>query len=185
MVRACHLIWTTYGWWLPNDPRGSWSQEVWQPTIRGLGDRHLGRRPKQPTPSALRRWLDCAQHSLKHEPVVLDGTAAREAVRGIGEQVERHRYTILALAVLPDHAHVVVRRHAHQHTRIVAGLKAVSSRRVRQHLGAEGGTPVWARGYWVRFLDEDNHIRAAVRYVDRNPVRMGLRAQRWPFVIPF
>ena len=23
IVIAHHLIWTAYGWWLPNDPRGS------------------------------------------------------------------------------------------------------------------------------------------------------------------
>ena len=28
MVRAYHAIFTTYGFWLPNDPRGSWSDFV-------------------------------------------------------------------------------------------------------------------------------------------------------------
>jgi hypothetical protein len=26
MIAGYHLIWTAYGWWLPNDPRGSTSQ---------------------------------------------------------------------------------------------------------------------------------------------------------------
>ena len=26
MVIAQHLVFTTYGFWLPNDPRGSWSE---------------------------------------------------------------------------------------------------------------------------------------------------------------
>src|SRR5437899_6098149 len=28
MVLASHVIFTTYGFWLPNDPRGSWSDFV-------------------------------------------------------------------------------------------------------------------------------------------------------------
>ncbi len=28
MIRANHLIFTAYGFWLPNDPRGSWSNYV-------------------------------------------------------------------------------------------------------------------------------------------------------------
>ena len=34
MIYAFHLTWTTYGHWFPNDPRGSWSQEVWQPALK-------------------------------------------------------------------------------------------------------------------------------------------------------
>jgi hypothetical protein len=28
MVAGYHLIWTVYGYWLPNDPRGSTSREI-------------------------------------------------------------------------------------------------------------------------------------------------------------
>jgi len=28
MIRAYHAIFTAYGFWLPNDPRGSWSDFV-------------------------------------------------------------------------------------------------------------------------------------------------------------
>ena len=28
MVHGYHVIWGTYGFWLPNDPRGSWSDFV-------------------------------------------------------------------------------------------------------------------------------------------------------------
>ena len=28
LVIAYHLIWTAYGWWLPNDPRGSGSVTI-------------------------------------------------------------------------------------------------------------------------------------------------------------
>src|SRR5437016_3459581 len=37
MVLGYHAIWGVYGFWLPNDPRGSWSKEVWAPQLRTFG----------------------------------------------------------------------------------------------------------------------------------------------------
>lgn len=186
MIRAFHFIWTCYGWWFPNDPRGSWSDEVWQPTIRDLGERHLGRRPIQPTPAALRRWLADAQRHLRHDPVVLDGTAACAAANGIGRAAQRYGYVAHALCVMPDHAHSVVRWHARGYERMVADMKSWASRWVRRSMDVPTGQrrPIWSRGYWVRFLGDDAAIRSAVRYVERNPTAVGLRRQRWSFLVP-
>jgi len=48
LVIAYHLIWTVYGWWLPNDPRGSGSSIVRNPAIGPLGELHHGRKVNQP-----------------------------------------------------------------------------------------------------------------------------------------
>lgn len=37
MVRAYHLILSVCGFWLPNDPRGSWSVTVRNPDLRPFG----------------------------------------------------------------------------------------------------------------------------------------------------
>jgi hypothetical protein len=44
MVVGHHLVWTVYGWWLPNDPRGSSSHEVRVPQVAELGELHHGRK---------------------------------------------------------------------------------------------------------------------------------------------
>jgi hypothetical protein len=36
-VIAYHLIWTNYGTWLGNDPRGSGSRSVYTPALAALG----------------------------------------------------------------------------------------------------------------------------------------------------
>ena len=198
MILGYHLTWTAYGWWFPNDPRGSWSKEVWVPQVRDLGEAHFGRRPVQPTSQALRAWLAKAQPNLKHQPVILDGPTARAAATGVRDQVARHGYRVWALCVMPDHAHVVVGRHAHSPPRIAAGLKAEASKHVRTHLGLTRSrapedfhqrrrdrVPIWTRGYWVRFLNDEAAIRAAIRYVESNPAEWGLPRQRWSFVVPF
>ncbi len=48
IVIAYHLIWTAYGWWLPNDPRGSTSRRVASDLLAELGELHHGRRKIQP-----------------------------------------------------------------------------------------------------------------------------------------
>ena len=132
---------------------------------------------------------------LRHQPVVLDGPAARAAAVGIRSQVDRHDYHLYALALMPDHVHVVFKRHATSYEQVIRGLKAVPGRSVRSHGGVDTGQgstdfnerrritkPVWSRGYWIRYLNTSVVITAAIDYVQRNPVRLGLPAQRWSFV---
>jgi hypothetical protein len=49
MVAGYHLIWTAYGFWLPNDIRGSTSQMVRIDSVASLGEAHFGRKLWQPS----------------------------------------------------------------------------------------------------------------------------------------
>lgn len=51
MVVGYHLIWTAYGCWLPNDPRGSTSRDVRSVQLQDLGELHFGRKKMQPARS--------------------------------------------------------------------------------------------------------------------------------------
>ena len=55
MVAGYHLIWTVYGYWLPNDPRGSTSHNIRVELIKALGDIYFGRKLNQPS-SASPSW---------------------------------------------------------------------------------------------------------------------------------
>ena len=67
MVIAYHLIWTAYGWWLPNDPRGSMSQGIATDVLTQLGEVHYGRKKIQPAGWEIREFYQRAQSLLKHE----------------------------------------------------------------------------------------------------------------------
>ena len=58
MVLAYHLVWTLYGWWLPNDPRGSMSHFVERDVIFELGNLHYGRKKIQPTSREIRAFYE-------------------------------------------------------------------------------------------------------------------------------
>ena len=60
IVAAYHLIWTAYGWWLPNDPRGSSSHEIRVERLEDLGDLHYGRKRIQPPSREIREFYERA-----------------------------------------------------------------------------------------------------------------------------
>ena len=43
----------------------------------------------------------------------------------------------------------------------------------------------FARGEWKAFLDTPEDILRAIAYVENNPIKEGLKPQKWPFVMPF
>jgi len=67
LVIAYHLVMTAYGWWLPNDPRGSTSKRVASVSLEGLGEHHFGRRTKQPPSKDIRRFYREAEEVLTHD----------------------------------------------------------------------------------------------------------------------
>src|SRR6188474_3471484 len=74
-VLAYHLIITTYGFWLPNDPRGSWSDYVraWELFLfGGPATRTQERRSLARDPHDVAKRLELKKH-LAREPVVFTG----------------------------------------------------------------------------------------------------------------
>jgi hypothetical protein len=43
----------------------------------------------------------------------------------------------------------------------------------------------WAERGWKVKLYTPDQMRAAIRYVEQNPIRAGFRPQRWSFVVPY
>src|SRR4051812_18367005 len=111
-VIAYHLILTTYGFWLPNDPRGSWSEFVRAWELRGFGNAtHTHSRrsfARDPHDARLRKK---AKERLARPTVEFSGIQARAIARGFGEYVHKSGCTVFACAILPCHAHLVVARH--------------------------------------------------------------------------
>ena len=82
MVIAHHLIWTAYGLWLPNDPRGSMSLKVVVEPIAELGPHHYGRKLQQPPSSQIREFYEKAEDVLKHELLTFDDNDINKIARG-------------------------------------------------------------------------------------------------------
>ena len=184
MILGYHAIFTCYGFWLPNDPRGSWSDWIrnWQLLRYGPATKTSARRSVAHRAHDHRQRLD-AKSSLKYPPVILTGLQARAVSRGFALAVEEAGYVITACAIMPDHIHAVILRHERPIERIIGHLKS----RATQHINTEqlsvAAPSPWAnKTGWVVYLNRVEDIRRAMRYVDDNPVREGHKPQRWGFI---
>ena len=99
MVIAHHLIWTVYGWWLPNDPRGSTSRTIASDRIAALGELHYGRKKIQPASSDVRAFYQKAAGTLKHPLLEIRGNAVQLVATAFGDVIAQQRYTCYACAV--------------------------------------------------------------------------------------
>lgn len=186
LVIAYHLIWTGYGFWLPNDPRGSGSTTVRNDILAELGELHYGRKRVQPAGATVRRFQERAAEVLRHPLLTFEGTAVEATAEALRRVIDERRYTCYACAIMPDHVHVLIRKHKHQAEEMIEAIKETS----RQHLIAVGQRapthPVWAcGGGWKVFLDHPDEIRRTIGYIEKNPDPLGLPRQHWPFVAPY
>ena len=194
-IRAYHVVFGAYGFWLPNDPRGSWSKFVaaWELFRLGPATTTSNRRSvaKEPHDRAARL---AAKQSLTHPAVAFSGRQALAVAHGFARSAATSGYTLYACSILPDHMHLVVKRHSYKIEQVVRLLKAAASAALREEglhpmahaAAADGEIPSpWSRGCWRVYLHSDADVARSVRYVEHNPVKEGKPIQRWSFVTPF
>ena len=194
MIVGYHVIFSAYGFWLPNDPRGSWSDFVgsWDlyrygPATKTTETHSLARREHD------RAARLAAKEALKYPPVQFTGVQARAVARGFSVCVERMQLPVWACAILPDHVHLVAGRPQMPVEQLVIQLKGAATRQLER----EGIHPMaawkregervpkcWARGEWKVYLDPGDVWRA-IRYVEDNPLKERKKRQSWSFVVPY
>ena len=150
---AYHLIWTTYGTWLPGDARG-WIQSG----VPGV---------QPPDPERERQARECMAESA----VLLNPEQRNRVTETIYEHSRIRAWALHAVNVRTNHAHVVV-------TCACAGEKARdefklwTSRRLSDLACLT--TPVarkagrrhwWTEGGDVRPIDDEQYLANAVEYV--------------------
>jgi REP element-mobilizing transposase RayT len=193
MVHGYHVIWGAHGFWLPNDPRGSWSTYVasWELARFGKASHSPDRRDVEP--HAWRAWRVAAEAALVYPSVHFDGMQARAVGRGFANAVAKSGFTIWACSILPEHVHLVIARHTYAAEQICNLLKGAATKALKAEslhplakYDVRGKTPSpWAEKQWIVFLDTEEAIEAAIDYVEDNPTKEGKPRQSWSFVTPF
>ena len=178
MVIAYHAIFTTYGTWLPNDPRGSYSKAIYNAELAALTPILYGRQSPQPSLGTLRRFRTAAVPRLSRPPYYISDSTRSLVGAAFRREIQRLRLTVYACAILNDHVHLVVLRSTYRIEYVVNQLKGEAT----SALGLME-TP-WTRGGWNVFMDDEEAIHAAVEYVEANPPVAGLPPQQWDFVQP-
>src|SRR5947208_3292362 len=179
MVLGYHVTISAYGFWLPNDPRGSGSNYVGAKHLlpfgraTGLDDRSRSVARK---PHDWRLRLEAKRH-LKYPAVKFNGLQAKAVGDGFGEYVGRNGVIVWACSILTDHAHLVVARHRYDIESVVEQLKGAATRRLIAegvhpfgHLRQSNGRPpcCWGRGSRNDFLDTPVKVRQKIQYAEDN-----------------
>jgi REP element-mobilizing transposase RayT len=182
IVIAYHIMWTLYGWWLPNDPRGSTSHTIRKDIITDLGELHFGRKQFQPASREIREFYEQAAAVLKHPLLSFSPDEFSVVGDAIGHAIDECNYTCYACAIMPDHVHLVIRKHKDVAEEMIEKIQELS----RKRLGEVGlrtlDHPTWTRGGWKVFLDHPDDVWRTIRYIDDNPIKQRLPGQRWSFV---
>jgi REP element-mobilizing transposase RayT len=173
MLHGFHVILSTYGFWLPNDPRGSWSDFVrsWELLRFGQATKVSTRNSVAAVKHDVQKRT-AAKQSLMYPEVSLSGAQALSVANGFRAAIEEAKYPIYACSILPQHIHLVIGPHERSIRRIIGHLKGRST----QKLAADGLHPLanhrqkdntipspWARGGWVVFLYSEAHLVQAIR----------------------
>jgi hypothetical protein len=192
MVRWYHLILTAYGFWLPNDPRGSWSDFVgaWELYKFGPATTVTGRRSNAHDPHDVTARR-AAKEALKYTPVRFNERQRDAIVQGFEEATGTADYSVLAGCVGYDHAHLVLGRHERTIEQVARHLKSKATMRLnaegihplRDYADPRGPVPTpWSEGCWSVFVNDLTQLHAAIRYVERHSEKEGLAPQRWAFL---
>ena len=96
--------------------------------------------------------------------------------------IDACRYTCWACAIMPDHVHLIIRKHKHAAEEMIANLQRESHLALRSAGRFDIDHPIWGGPGWTVFLDTPDEVRRTIGYVERNPIQIGLPKQLHAFV---
>lgn len=188
-IIAYHIIFGAYGFWLPNDPRGSWSKYVWADRLLPFGKPQPRARHE---PVADEEFLrNRMKKELAYPPVRFTGHQALAVSRGFGKIIDELQMIVYASAIMPDHVHLVVARQTMFAEDIAGHLKRSASRQppadglhpLVQYENDRGRLPCpWEEDGWKVLLHTPDEIELAMYYVNQNPIEADLKPKNWPWI---
>lgn len=195
MILAFELIFANYGFWLPNDQRGSGSDFVRSDALTKFGLANPVSHNRSVAWKSFDRELrQMARESLKYDPVVFNGRQALSVAKGFAGEIRRYGGVIHACAIMPGHWHLVVGPPRYDIRRFAGRLKGAATKQLRadglhplaDFPKVDGSLPSpWGEDLWVVYLFKDHEVKRAIDYTNQNPVKAGLPMQNWSFVVPY
>ncbi len=191
MSRTCgiHVIWTTYGSWLPGDPRGHWSGLF---DLYGRVDRHTRHQLNSCDKTTLRR-----AKSLLKEPsktlsndeiqmvahVIADHIAPGFTTNQITPGMPGAIWGVYALAIEPIHVHLLLSPMNETLSVLVGKIKSQSASALLKLPSNQGRTQIWTAKYWKVFLFDGESVHIVRKYIESHNIRNGLPVRPWSWIM--
>ncbi len=183
-TRGIHIIWTTYGTWLPGDPRGHWS------SLFDLYGRlkQAGHQLNLPDADTYSR----ARCLMKESPKTLSIDEMRIVAEVLGSYIAPDlsgvggddRPLCHACAIESTHAHLLVGPVHQPIGKFVGRLKGTSSSAILRLSNNAGRNRVWTAGYWKVFLFDDEAVHAVAHYIEAHNTRRERPEAPYPRITP-
>lgn len=152
--------------------------QAWQKRLAAAALQHRGKLP----PEEWEAWQRFQQVQMRKLELTLD-QGLGECLLRLPEQQQplvealHHfdgvRCTMLAYAIMPNHAHVVCRPMGdHTVEDLARSWKRHSADRIHRRLGRSGS--LWQEESFDRIIRDAAHYRQAVRYIAKNPLKARL-----------
>ncbi len=166
-MRAWLLTSTYYGTWLPGDCRGSVTSvrdhrpEDPLSTVRFEHDL-----PGEPYEGPIPELERSPRELMKGPPIYLDAAQADLLLAQFQETALYRRWELLAVAIMFNHFHSVVRAPAPvEPEKLLGDFKAYGSRKLTAGFGRPASETWWTYGGSKRWLRDAEAERAAIHYV--------------------
>jgi len=176
-MRAWLLSNTTYGTWLPGDPRGS----VTSVRDRRPGDANGPFRfehdmPGEPWEDEIIGLRRSALELMKCAPIYLDLEKAETVLAQFQETAGFRHWKLRAVAIMANHFHAVVLVEGDPEPRkILADFKAYGTRALNRRFGQPPSETWWTNNGSKRKLRDERALATAINYV--------LYKQPYPLVV--
>jgi putative DNA methylase len=128
----------------------------WEPLLREP-DESLRRRQ-------LEAWLDRGHGECWLRQPAVAALVERALLAGHGQN-----YRLQAWVIMPNHVHLVVDVWRTPLSRMVKAWKGATGHDANALVRRTGA--FWQEDYWDTCIDDEDHLRKAIRYVDNNPTK--------------
>jgi REP element-mobilizing transposase RayT len=158
---------TTYGTWLPGDPRGSvTSVRDARPGDLPTPFRFEHDLPGEPWEDAIPGLQRSALQQMAGTPIYLDREKAEVLLVQFQETATYRQWTLRAVAVMANHFHLVVQVEDDPHPRkVLADFKAYGTRVLNRRYGKTPSETWWTDKGSKRKLPDERALAAAIHYV--------------------
>jgi REP element-mobilizing transposase RayT len=166
-MRSWLLTNTTYGTWLPGDPRGSVaSVRDLRPTDPPSSFRLEHDLPGEPFEEPLPGLEFASARRLAGPPIDLERQHAELLLVQFQETAGYRRWTLRAVAVMANHFHLVVQvSDDPPPQKVLADFKAYGTRCLNQHFGQPVSETWWTTNGSKRKLPDDRALASGIHYV--------------------
>ncbi|MSR59407.1 MAG: hypothetical protein EXS05_17480 [Planctomycetaceae bacterium] len=168
------VTWSTYGSWLPGDPRGfqTWRGKEYVPPPK-----RYAKPGEQNYKAAAYTNRFQAAKAITDKPVNLSPAQRRITLDAVVKEINKLPVVSAVLAVAAEHSHLLAKFGGLQIRPTVGFLKGEATKEL--HTSGFDRNDPWAKGCHMKPKSEGNEFRVAFNYV-RNHINEGAAVYIWP-----